>query len=320
MTVAVGALGGYLGFGAEGTYGSAVARTRFLLHNTESLKATDQKVEAPSINSVSRDIRRRTQGFVDVGGDFSFNPNLSASAFTMLLEHVLGTVATSQPDVTTAPTAYRHTFTPANALPTGLSIEVGKDQLSHLHTGCKVARLGLRYEAGQQLECTVGILGREQTSIARTPLSFTDGNLVPLTNSTLTWNGVSMNVLGGDFAIENPLMGLHFMNSRYISEPVRNGKRRVSGTFRIYLEDATIWSDFRNATERVCVITFTGPTIAGAFAYDIAITCNVSEPQDASSQADTEGPIVQPVSFECFINSGNSNEISLRVTNENAAA
>lgn len=320
MTVAVGALGSYICIGAEGTYGTTVPRTRFLLHNSESLRATEAKTESPSVHRVARDIRRRTQSFIDVGGDFSFNPSLSSNAFTMLLQHVLGTVATSQPDVTTAPTAYRHTFTPADALPTGLSIEVAKDVLSHLHSGCKVASLRLGFEAGQQLEASVGILGREQTSVALTPLTLTDGHLAPITNTTLTWNGVSMNVLGGELMIENALIGRHYANSRFISEPSRNGKRRVTGSFRIHLEDATIWSDFRNATERVCVITITEATIAGAYSYDLVMTANVSEPQEATAQADTEGPIVQPISFECFINSGNSNELSLYVTNENSAA
>ena len=320
MTVAVGALGSYIGIGAEGTYGTVVARTRFLLHNSESLKPSDPKIESPSVHRVSRDIRRRTQSFIDVGGDFSFNPSLSSNAFTMLLEHALGTVATTQPDVTTAPTAYRHTFTPANALPTGLSIEVAKDQLSHLHSGCKVASLRLGFEAGQQLDGSVSIIGREQTSVAVTPLTLTDGHLAPITDTTLTWNGVSMNVLGGEFMIENALTTRHYTNSRYTAEPSRNGKRRVSGSFRVHLEDATIWSDFRNATERVCVITISEASIASPYNYDLVITANVSEPQDATAQADTEGPIVQPINFECFINSGNSNEVSLYVTNENAAA
>ena len=311
----------YIGLGAEGTYGTAVARTLFELQNSEGIKPTENKVESRSLYRVARDIRRRAQGRVDNGGNFSFDGRYSSRFFTTLLQHTFGasSSSSSQPDVTTAPTAYRHTFTPQDTLPTGLSVEVSKDVLSHLHTGVKVASLSMRMEQNELLEVNATVIGRETTSIAQTPLTFTDGQLIVCNNVTWTWNGVSQNVIGGEFMIDNPITRRNFMNSRYTSEPLRNGKRRVSGSFRVDFSDAVIYSDFRNATERVMVITLTGDTIAGAYAFEMLITMNVTELQDAFPQADNEGPLVLPVNFDGFIDSGNTSEVTLRVTNENSA-
>lgn len=311
----------YVGIGAETVYGTTVARTLFELHDRESIKPVEVKVESPSIYRVARDIRRRAQGRVEVAGDFSFAARYSSRFFTTLLQHLFGSgsSSSSQPDVTTAPTVYRHTFTPQDTLLTGLSIEIAKDVASHLHSGCKVSSLSLRFEQNELLEVSATVMGRETTSIARTPLSFTDGQIIVCNNVTFSWNSVNLNVIGGDWTYENPLTRRHFINSRYTSEPLRNGKRRVSGSFRVEFEDATLYSDFRNATERVCIVTFTGDTIAGAYAFELKITMNVTELQDAVAPADKDGPLVVPVTFESFIDSGNSTEASLRVTNENSA-
>lgn len=320
MTVALG-LGGYIGIGEESTYGTTVARSLFELMNSESIKPNELKVESRSLYRVARDIRRRAQGRIEVGGDIMFDARYSSRFMTTMLKHLIGSVATTQPDVTTAPTAYRHTYTPTDALPTGLSIEVAKDQLAHLHSGCKVDSMSFRFAQGELLETSATIIGRETTSISKTPLSFTDGQLIVCNNASITWNGVTQNVNDGDIRIENVLARRLYMNGgRVTGEPHRNGKRRVSGSFTIDLEDAVLYSDFRNATERVMVITFTGDTIAGAYAYDLVMTANVAELQDGMAQADTEGPLIVRCAFETFINSGNTSELSVRVTNENSAA
>lgn len=311
----------YIGLGAEGAYGTAVARTLFELHNRESMKPTEVKVEAPSIYRRSRDIRRRAQGRVDAGGDFSFAGRYSSRFFTTLLQHAFGSGSSSstQPDVTTAPTVYRHTFTPQDTLPTGLSLEVAKDVASHLHVGAKVTSLAMRFEQNELLDVSATTIYRETTSIAPTPLTYTDGQIIVCNNVTFSWNSTNLNVIGGDLTFDNALTRRNFINSRFTSEPLPNGKRRVAGSFRVEFEDATLYSDWRNATERVCAITFTGDTIAGAYAYEMLLTMNVAEAQDAIAPADNEGPLIVPVSFEAFINSGNSSEITLRMTNENSA-
>lgn len=319
MATGIG-LSSFLGLGEEGTYGTAVARDLFLYHNGESIKPSENRPESPALYRVSRHAARRVLGNVSLAGDFSFNPGHNYKAWTRILKHTLGAVSTSQPDVTTAPTAYRHTFTPADTLPTGLSIEIGKDVLAHLHSGCKITGLRMSGAAGELMDVSASVIGRETTSISPSGPSLTEGTLIVLTNTVISWNGVNQSVTDFNVSIDNGLVQRFFTNSRYSSEPLRNAKRRVSGSFTIELENATLYSDFRNATKRELIITCTGDTIAGAYAYETKITLPVSELTDAFAQADKEGPLMIPCSFESFINSGNSSEVTVRVTNEQSAA
>ena len=105
MATAVGVQDAWIGFGEESTYGTPVAASRFLYVNSESVRVSEGKVFSGSLNKVGRNAARQVQGLVSVAGDFSFNPSHSYHAWTMLLKHLLGTVSSAQPDVTTAPTA-----------------------------------------------------------------------------------------------------------------------------------------------------------------------------------------------------------------------
>jgi hypothetical protein len=320
MPTGVGVQDAWIGLGEESVYGTSVARTRWLFHNTESIRAIENKNFAGALHKVGRNAARQVQGLVGVSGDFSFNPGLSYHAYTMLLKHLMGTVSSSQPDTTAAPTVYRHSFTPADALPTGLSLEVGKDVLSHLFDGCKVTGMRFAGSAGALLDCSVSIIGRQSSSISDSGESLTEGNIPPLTDTTATFGGTTLNVIDFSISVENALTVRNFVNSRFTSEPLRNGKRRVSGSFRVELEDASLWSDWRNATRRALTITVNGLTITGSYKYYTKFTMPVVELVEAQAQADTEGPLVIPVSFEAFYDTTNENELTIEVQNENSAA
>ena len=322
MVTAVGVQDAWVGLGEESTYGTPVTPTRFIYMNSESIKASEGKAFSGSINKVGRNAARQVQGNVDVSGDFGFNPSHSYHAWTMLLKHALGTVSTVQPDTTTAPTVYRHTFTPADALPTGLTIEVAKDVLSHLFEGCKVTSLRISGSAGALLDCSVGIIGKDVDEIADSGEVLTEGNLIMCTNTTLDW-GVSsnINVTNFDLSIENPLQTRHFTNSRFTVEPLRNGKRRVAGSFTVELESGGgFWSDFRLATRRQLVVVCTGSTITGSYPFETRFTLPVTELQEGQANANNEGVLTIPCSFESFYDTTNAAEITVRVQNENSTA
>lgn len=306
----------FVGVGEEGTYGTTVARTRFLLQNSESIAVTERHAEGASIYRRGRHANRHVQGLVEVGGGISFNPQYSSQALMILLKHALGTLASAQPDTTAAPTVYRHTFTPALALPTGLSVEVGKDVLAHLHSGCKVASIGFSLRPGEMATCDVDVIGRETTSIDDSGLVYTEGQLVVPTNTTVTWGATTLTCTEFNFRIENPLERRNFINSRYTSEPLRSGKMRVTGGFTIELSEAALYSDFRNLTERALVLTATGATIAGGYAFELLATMSVAKLTAGIASAGTEGVLTVPYSFEAFMNDANANEISLRLQNE----
>ena len=320
MVTAIGVINGFLGLGEESVYGTPVAASRFLFINSESIRATENKVYSPAIAKVSRQSARQVQGRVDVGGDFTFNPGLSYYGFTMLLKHLLGTVSSAQPDVTAAPTAYRHTFSLADALPTGLTLEVGKDLVGHRFEGCKIQSMRLSGSAGEMLAVSCGILGRDVDSIDDSEPVLTEGHIPVCTNATLSWGGTNHDVISFDIAIENPLAPRNFIDSRFTDEPARSGQRRISGNFTTEFQSAALWSDWRNATRRSLILTVTEAAIAGGYSYDLSITLPVTELQEGQAQLDTEGVLTIPVAFESFANASNTSEIALYVTNENSAA
>ena len=114
----------YIMIGEESSYGTAVARTRGLTFKSESLKQSIAKVMSGDLYRVGLHSGQRASGNASVAGDISFVPRLSQNVLQLLFKHLFGNIVTSQPDITSASTVYRHAFTPTDTLPTGLSIEV----------------------------------------------------------------------------------------------------------------------------------------------------------------------------------------------------
>lgn len=314
----------YAMLGEESVYGTTVARDIGLLFNSESLRAEEIFAVADDLYRRGRHKGTVAQGRIETGGDINFNPRYGNRGFTRLLKHALGSVSSVQPDITTNPLAYRHTFTPADALPKGLDIEIAKGIHSHLHSGCKVASLRLSFSAGEKMTASATFVGREQTVVASpTSLSLVagEGNLIVANNASLTWNGATVSrVISGEVSIENPIDRIFDISSRYTLEPENSGKRRISGNFVFQVQDDVIYNDYRNNNRRALVLTITGATISGAYAYDLVFTIAVAELRDAIQSADSPGVLTATAAFECYLDDANASEVSIRVTNGNSAA
>ncbi len=63
----------WVGIGAEGTYGSAVARTKFLEYNKESLAMADFVIQGESVYNIEKSSDNFTSGKKKVGGGLGFD-------------------------------------------------------------------------------------------------------------------------------------------------------------------------------------------------------------------------------------------------------
>lgn len=317
MTIAVGNRS-YIGIGEEVTWGTAVAPDVFLLHNSEDLKADDEHLQAGEVFRVGVNADARVQGKVTVAGGFTYNPRYFGKALARLLYHALGTKATARPDITSSATVYRHTLTPADELPTGLTVEVNKHLDAHVFSGCLVQSLRFGFDAQGLMTLAVAMMGKDGTNqdIPTAIANYTEGHVVAIVNASVVLAGTTYKVLGGDLAIENALEPIYIPSARTPQSIVRGAEpRTVTGSFRAYLEDVSLWSRYRNFQRGTLTLTFTGSAIDANYNYDLVFTLPVTLQTSGTPQADSKGPLVVNTAFQCFMDGGNANECSIRVTN-----
>lgn len=321
----------YVMIGEESSFGVAVTPTAGLLHNSESMQPTEAMILSGSLFRRGIHSGSRAQGGISVGGSITFDPRYNWRAFSMLLKHAIGAVATSRPDITSNGLVFNHTFTPADLLPTGLTIEVAKGSGStgtgaHRFSGCKITRLSLSGTADEVCSCTVDFMGKDQTFVA-TPTTLAllggEGQLMVATDCALTWGGAAQGkVLAFEFSVENPLQEIRSIDSRTIQEPQRSGHQIFRGSWSAYIEGTDLQSDYRNKTIRELVLTIrSNVVISGTYEFQLAITMSKSELLETPFQnADNPGILQATVGYQAFLDEATANEVTCTLQNSHPVA
>lgn len=107
----MGALDHQIGFADETTYGTLVTPTRFYEYNSEGIAEAEGRTEGDPlrVGTYVKRSDRFTPYFVGAAGSVQFD--VLSKGFGYFLKHMLGAVATDQPDSAGNPTVYRHTGT-----------------------------------------------------------------------------------------------------------------------------------------------------------------------------------------------------------------
>ncbi len=100
-------------------------------------------------------------------------------------------------------------------------------------------------------------------------------------------------------------------------EPVRDAKLEVVGSFTTEFSSWAQYDDFRNATEREMIITYTGDTIGGSVAKTVKLECGVAVLTDETVVAAAPGRILIDQSFKAY-RTTSANELILTMINETA--
>jgi len=309
--------------GVESSYGVAVARTRVLKFTSETLTHGFDDVEAGDLyqkDPLADEVAHGNQHF---GGDVTISPRYESNGFMLMLQHLFGTVTTVRPDITNAPSVYRYTYSPADVLPTGLSIEIAKHNLAFLGAGCKVSSARFAFPQGQRMEATFNVIGKTMTDATppTTGLTPVDGGLIVVNNMAISFGGVtSYKVTGANLTYSNNLTEIFTVDSNSTAEPFDNGMRLVEGDFELYLEDVSLWSNFVNQQHKVVTWTLTGGGLAGGYSQELLITIPIARLKSTTFPSNSQGPHKIQAGFKAYTDVNNTNVCTARLTNTITAA
>ena len=310
----------FFGLGEESTYGTSVARSHYVEINSESLAVTEPTIKTNSLFRRGYKNILVAQGGVSVAGDIEFDAMYGG--WLKLAKHAFGRIDTSVPDPTSNATVKRHKFTIVNTLPTGLTLEVFRDTTdlvtepskSYLYTGCKLNSMRFAGAVDEILKVTCGVIGRQEGRVAKSSESFAAEKLAVYHQGKLDWGSDELAVEEFEIALENGLDLRPRFNSRFTREPIPNSKVAVNGSFTTEFDSWAQYDDFRNATERRLLVTFTGDVITGSYSKYIELDCKIGRIVAARCVLNSPGRVMMEIDFEAYRDETN-NELILTAQN-----
>lgn len=300
-------LSAQIGFAEEVTYGTYQAPDRFYEFLSEEVSVEIERVESEALRAGTRTLRsdRWTPGKINVEGDVELE--LMTKGAGLLLKHMLGGVATDQPDDVNAPLVYRHTFTP-DEVPTGLTCQVGRTSVDGVtrpftYLGCNISEWELECSVDDPVSLSVSLLGREETTAEslETAVYPADNQIFTFIHGSLTIDGSPLDVKEFNLSGENGLDDdRYFLGSQLRKKPVQAELLNFEGEVTTEFEDLDLYNKFVQGQEAALVLTFdSGVLIEDTFNYQIVITCNVRFDGETPT---VDGPevIEQSVAFKCI--------------------
>lgn len=295
----------FIGIGKETTFGTPVAASSYLEINEESVKLAAGQTTKPTLRTASA--MRAVKNKKSVEGSFKFP--MSYGGAELLLKYCLGANSTSGAG------PYTHALTLANALTTPLTIRAKRGDISgneYVYTGCFIPKMTFSLQPEGQLECTVDILGQDESSVgANSTPTYTTSTYITwdqLTAATVALSTV--NIQSFELTIENPFDGdTHKLGSVLRQLPTRGGARKITGKFEFEFESSTHYAFFRNNTENAVAVQFASGGHSLLFALPNVIW------QGDTPVVDKVGPFKQVMPFEAKATS-DGNELAVTLVND----
>lgn len=280
-----GGLSAQFGMVDETTFGTPPTVTRFLEFNNESVEQDIDRIESSGLR-VNRRALRSTQwvaGHKNVTGDIEFE--WQSQGMGLLLKHSLGTIASAQPNVGSAPTVWEHTAkvgpTDAKSFTCQIGMgDAGNTQRAFTYAGCKVAKWELSIDVDGLLMFKPTIDGISESSAIAMAAATYATNTAPLsfTGATIALpGGATGNVSKFDLQGDNQLaLSRYFMqgsaNSATKKEQIENGLRAYTGSLDVEFDDLTAYNLFVNGTVGSMTAFFQGANIASIYNYALEVT------------------------------------------------
>jgi hypothetical protein len=261
-------LSAQLGIAPESTWGTAVTPARFYEFLSESLQYKPTYLDSQGLKAgqAYKRVARTVVSRFSVDGDITMEhtdgaTNATAASMGTWWKHALGSAA-AVPTQISASTAYRQTHTPGSKAGLGLTVQVGRPQISgptvqpFTYAGCKVAswEFTCSDNAYAQLQCS--LLGRsEATATALASASYPTPNGVfsfadvgTATGGVFTIGGTVTTATGrttiaGGTAVQSLVSGITlrgetpmkddrygFGNAGARGEPIENDIPTITGT------------------------------------------------------------------------------------------
>lgn len=278
-----GGLSAQFGMVDETTFGTSPTMTRFLEFNSETVGQTIDRYNSSGMR-INRRVLRTTQwanGRKSVQGDVEFE--IQQQGMGLLFKHMMGGVASSQPNAGSFPTVWEHTFTVGQLDGKSFSCQIGAgdatgNQRAFTYAGCKVAKWDLSVGVDGLLLLKASIDGvSETTGTALATASY------PASTFPLSWAGGVITMPGGavgnvskfDLSGDNgQKVDRYFMttNPGTKKEQLEANLRAYGGSLDVEFDDLSAYNLFINGTVGSMTAFFTGSNIAGTFNYALEIT------------------------------------------------
>ena len=255
--------GATIGLGQETSYNSAAGRTIWRPLISASISRHLTKTPRPTLRVGSAGATRRAHFTSEdvVGGDFV----CEASHYDMglLLKNVLGAAAT-----TGSGDPYTHTYTIADDVPVGLTLEMVRGTGSgETFTGCRIESATFDVSAGGVMTVSCSVIGKTAAArgSASTPsISGTDDPILHSQAGTLAFGGNTFTLNSMSLTISNGLARRQRLGASATAQPLRADFQSVEMSVTLEVDDQLL-TDHLNDTESDAVITFTSGTHSTAF-------------------------------------------------------
>lgn len=306
----------WVSFKEEVAYGTdpGGARDGFARIVTEGLKTDENPFALPGLGG--RYVRKLLHGHREVGGDLPVETNFEGGWF-YILKHGLGGYAFAVD--TPVASANTHTFTPADALPIGLSLEVSKGDIPasdiFLYTGVKVDSFTLAVEAENVMMCTASLICRDEapgTTRIGAPTFPTDIPTKWHFQGSVTLVGSVVAGLKAFTLQVNNNLERRYNLARLTEEPLPGDDREVTGTATMEYRDNTHLDKYMAETEGAATFVLTSDEIVtGATAYSMSISVTTSHLTAGTPVVTGKGIVELPLEYQCI----GSSEVSIAFVN-----
>lgn len=267
----------------EAAYGTALAVTRFLEFNTESVKGMYDRIESEAIRAGTKVLRADRWVPNPKGASGDIELEVFSKGFGFWLKHMLGSVATG----TTTDSVTTHTATVGPLDGKSFCLQVGRPDITgvvrpYVYTGGKLTGWELANSVDGLLKATMhGLFAAETIPVASPSGAFAlqatsypavtpaPVEVFAFTGAALTVAGTSVPITDFSLAATNGLKEDRFFirNSGTMLEPLEEGLREYTWAISTEFTDLTQIGRVASATASgalaAIVATWTSPTLVG---------------------------------------------------------
>lgn len=284
MTVPAGGLSAQFGFEDETTFGTAQTVARFLEFNSETIEQTRERIESSGLRPNRRVVREKQwqEARLGAAGDVVFDVN--SQGFGKLLKHMMGEIATSQPNAGSNPTVYEHKATVGQIDGKSFTAQIARADntgtvRAYTYAGGKIPKwevtcdengfLVLKITTDFQSESTAIALASASYAATAVPLTYKEG-LIKAAGTELPAKKFS---LMGDNKLKLDRYLMRGTESQKKKEQLEGeGIRDYTGTVDIEFTGLSEYERFVKAENFEVTAFFEGPLISGTYHNALEIT------------------------------------------------
>jgi hypothetical protein len=272
------------GVGKESTYGTAVVPTAFYEIISEDFKGSYPRLQAEGLSAALVD-RSDRFAVTNKGASGSVSLEPLSKGFGNLLSAMMGTVATGAVQETSV---YTHTATMGNLTGKNLTVQVGRADSASVvrpwtYEGGKVTGFEFSNQVDQTLRSSLSFdFEKESNPDAPAGAYALATATLPTAAQIFTWQGGTITIGGSpvdisefsvrvDNALKSDRYFIAGAGSASKREPVQDGKRKVTWSFKTPYDNNNFWERVASATNAGTYAAISAiweaPTLIGTTLY-----------------------------------------------------